>query len=125
MQIVTGHSQANQPLDLDWNALADENKTIVIYMGLTNIELITSKLIAAGLNTNTPAAAIQNGTTAHQQRVLSTLSMLASDSKKANLQAPVIFVIGKVVSLATSLDWFVSDESMSDYFPNREKILHG
>ncbi len=125
VQIVTGHSQANQPLDLDWNALADENKTIVIYMGLTNIELITSKLIAAGLNTNTPAAAIQNGTTANQQRVLSTLSMLASDSKKANLQAPVIFVIGKVVSLATSLDWFVSDESMGDYFPNREQILHG
>ena len=125
VQIVTGHSQADKPLDLDWNALADVNKTIVIYMGLANIDLITHELIAAGLPIDTPAAAIQNGTTAQQQRVLSTLSMLAQDSKKANIQAPVIFVIGKVVSLANELDWFVTDEAMGRYFSDQEQTLHG
>jgi uroporphyrin-III C-methyltransferase/precorrin-2 dehydrogenase/sirohydrochlorin ferrochelatase/uroporphyrin-III C-methyltransferase len=125
VQIVTGHSQANQPLALDWNALADDNKTIVIYMGLANIELISSKLIEAGLDADTPSAAIRNGTTARQQRVLSTLSMLAIDSKKAMLQPPVIFVIGKVVSLANSLDWFATDEAMGNYFADRSQTLHG
>ena len=125
VQIVTGHSQADKPLDLDWNALADVNKTIVIYMGLANIDLITHELIAAGLSIETPAAAIQNGTTAQQQRVLSTLSMLAQDSKKANIQAPVIFVIGKVVSLANELDWFATDEAMGRYFSDQEQTLHG
>ncbi|MCK5336960.1 MAG: uroporphyrinogen-III C-methyltransferase [Gammaproteobacteria bacterium] len=125
VQIVTGHSQADQPLELDWQALADANKTVVIYMGLANIELITSKLIEAGLDASTPAAAIQNGTTARQQRVISTLSHLAEDSREAMLQAPVIFVIGKVVSLASSLDWFVTDEAMVNYFADRNQSVHG
>ncbi len=124
VQIVTGHSQADQPLDLDWSALADENKTIVVYMGLANIGLICSKLIAAGLPEDTPAAAIQNGTTAQQQRVLSCLSRLATDSQKARLQPPVIFVIGKVVTLAQSLDWFTAEETMGNYFTERELSLH-
>jgi len=125
VQIVTGHSQADLPLELDWKALADADKTVVIYMGLANIELISRKLIEAGLDANTPAAAIQNGTTARQQRVLSTLSMLPADTRAAILQPPVIFVIGKVVSLANSLDWFVTDEAMGDYFADREQTLHG
>ncbi|MCK5724377.1 MAG: uroporphyrinogen-III C-methyltransferase, partial [Gammaproteobacteria bacterium] len=62
VQIVTGHSQSDRPLELDWASLADENKTTVIYMGLANIELISIKLIDAGLPASTPAAAIQNGT---------------------------------------------------------------
>jgi len=125
VQIVTGHSQKDLPLELDWNALADANKTIVIYMGLANIDLITHELIAAGLPIDTPAAAIQNGTTARQQRVLSTLSRLAVDSKEANIQAPVIFVIGKVVSLANELDWFVTDEAIEHSFSDQEQTVHG
>lgn len=125
VQIVTGHSQADLPLELDWKALADADKTVVIYMGLANIELICRKLMGAGLDANTPAAAIQNGTTARQQRVLSTLSMLPADTRAAMLEPPVIFVIGKVVSLAKSLDWFATDEAMGDYFADREQTLHG
>lgn len=125
VQIVTGHSQADTPLELDWAALADTSKTVVIYMGLANIDLITSKLIDAGLDADTPAAAIQNGTTARQQRVLSTLSLLPADAKKAMLQPPVIFVIGNVVSLANELDWFETEEAMGEYFADRNQTLHG
>lgn len=125
VQIVTGHSQADEPLELDWSALADENKTIVIYMGLANINLITQKLINAGLNPNTPAAAIQNGTTAQQQRVLSTLSMIAGDSKTEGLKPPVIFVIGKVVALANSLDWFITEDALGADFADKGQTLHG
>lgn len=123
VQIVTGHTQADRPLELDWNSLADENKTTVIYMGLANIELISTKLIQAGLDENTPAAAIQNGTTGKQNRVLTTLSQLAKES--AELQAPVIFVIGKVVTLANQLDWFVTENVIEGEFADNEKLLHG
>ena len=125
VQIVTGHSQADLPLELDWKALADADKTIVIYMGLANIELITRKLMDAGLDANTPAAAVQNGTTAHQQRVITTLASLAVDTRDAKLQPPVIFVIGRVVSLAHSLDWFQTDEAEGSYFADRNQPLHG
>lgn len=125
VQIVTGHSQANQPLDLDWHTLIDDNKTLVIYMGLANIELICRKLIEAGCDSDTPAAAIVNGTTARQQRILTTLSRLPVACSEAMLQPPVIFVIGKVVSLARSLDWFTTDAAMGNYFADRKQILHG
>ncbi len=123
VQIVTGHSQANQPLELDWASLADENKTTVIYMGFSNRELISNKLIEAGLDKNTPAAAIQNGTTASQNRVITTLANLAEDTSM--LQAPVIFVIGKVVSLANQLDWFEVENAIEGDFTDNEKSLHG
>lgn len=123
VQIVTGHSQSDQPLELDWASLADENKTTVIYMGLANIKLISNKLIQAGLDKATPAAAIQNGTTGKQNCILTTLSQLAKDSSE--LQAPVIFVIGKVVSLATELDWFVTENVIEDDFTVNEKSMHG
>jgi uroporphyrin-III C-methyltransferase/precorrin-2 dehydrogenase/sirohydrochlorin ferrochelatase/uroporphyrin-III C-methyltransferase len=124
VQIVTGHSQADQPLELDWNALADADKTIVIYMGLANIELITQKLIEAGLAADTPAAAIENGTTARQQRVISRLSKLAEDTHQAELNPPVIFVIGQVVSLAHQLDWFVTDEAEGIHFAEGDLTSH-
>lgn len=123
VQIVTGHSQADKPLELNWKTLADENKTIVIYMGLANIELISKKLIIAGLCKNTPAAAIQNGTTSQQKRVISSLEKLAVDT--SSLQAPVIFVIGKVVSLANQLDWFETDEAVGHQFSDVKELLHG
>ena len=123
VQIVTGHSQADQPLKLDWASLADENKTTVIYMGFANRELISNKLIEAGLDKNTPAAAIQNGTTVKQNRVLTTLANLAEDTSM--MQAPVIFVIGKVVSLANQLDWFEVENAIEGDFTDNEKSLHG
>jgi len=123
VQIVTGHSQADQPLELDWASLADENKTTVIYMGFANRELISIKLIEAGLDKNTPAAAIQNGTTAKQNSILTTLENLAEDTSR--LQAPVIFVIGKVVSLANQLNWFEVENAIEGDFTDNEKSLHG
>ncbi|MDH5600010.1 MAG: uroporphyrinogen-III C-methyltransferase [Gammaproteobacteria bacterium] len=123
VQIVTGHSQADKPLELDWEVLADANKTVVIYMGFANRELISRKLIEAGLDKNTPAAAIQNGTTAQQTRVITTLGKLTEDTSM--LQAPVIFVIGKVVTLAEQLDWFEIENAVESDFIDDEKSLHG
>jgi len=123
VQIVTGHSQADKPLQLDWQALADANKTVVVYMGFANRELISRKLIEAGLDKTTPAAAIQNGTTAQQTRVITTLEKLTEDT--VMLQAPVILVIGKVVTLANQLDWFEVENAIDSDFIDNDKSLHG
>jgi len=106
VQFVTGHSQADRELDLDWRSLADPDKTLVVYMGLANIEHITRELMAAGLPAETPAAAIEQGTTARQRRLLATLADLPRVSREAALAPPVLFVIGRVVSLAETLEWF-------------------
>jgi len=125
VQIITGHSRANHPLQQDWQALADATQTLVIYMGLANIKLICDQLLAAGLAADTPSAAIQDGTMHQQQRLLTTLDRLAADVRQAELKVPVIFVIGKVVSLANRLDWFVTDEVSSLKISAEETSSYG
>ncbi len=106
VQFITGHTQAGRELDRDWRALADPDQTLVVYMGLANIERIVRELIAAGRPAGTPAAAIEQGTTARQRRLLATLADLPRVSREAGLAPPVLFVIGRVVTLAETLEWF-------------------
>ena len=109
VQFLTGHFRDNEPLNVDWEKLTDPQTTLVIYMGLANLESICQSLIDAGLDADTPAAAVQNATTHSQKRVISTVQNLLADVEQNDLQAPVIIIIGQVVSLADQLDWFMSD----------------
>lgn len=106
VQLITGHFNDNEPLDLNWQSIADPDSTIVIYMGLSNLPLAIHSLIDAGLPASTPAAAVQNGTTQTQQRVITTLDQLNDAIHQRRMKAPVMIIIGKVVSLADELDWF-------------------
>lgn len=54
VRFVTGHCREGQHLDLNWKSLADPNTTLVIYMGLINIEMISEELIKAGLPADLP-----------------------------------------------------------------------
>jgi uroporphyrin-III C-methyltransferase/precorrin-2 dehydrogenase/sirohydrochlorin ferrochelatase/uroporphyrin-III C-methyltransferase len=120
VQLITGHCQAGQPLDLDWQALVSSRSTLVVYMGLANLVEIRDGLIGAGMNVATPAAVIENGTTRAQRRIITTLGALAESVANAGVTAPALFIIGDVVSLATELDWFA--ESPSQFQPPPTEI---
>ena len=106
VQFITGHFNNDEPLELNWQSIADPESTLVIYMGLANLPLIMRSLIKAGLPASTPAAAVQDGTTVKQRRVISTLEQLDDVIQEHGMQAPVMLIIGKVVALADELDWF-------------------
>jgi uroporphyrin-III C-methyltransferase/precorrin-2 dehydrogenase/sirohydrochlorin ferrochelatase/uroporphyrin-III C-methyltransferase len=106
VQFITGHFNDNDPLDLNWQSIADPDSTLVIYMGLSNLPLVVHSLIDAGLPATTPAAAIQNGTTMAQQRVITSLDLLNDAIHQKRMKAPVMIIIGEVVTLADELDWF-------------------
>ncbi|MDH5711433.1 MAG: uroporphyrinogen-III C-methyltransferase [Gammaproteobacteria bacterium] len=108
VRFITGHFKNDEPLDINWQRVADPDCTLVIYMGLGNLAHICEALIDAGLSASTPAAAIENGTTQQQQRVLSQLDQLQDAVNQSGLKAPVMIIIGEVVSLAEELDWFQS-----------------
>ena len=108
VRFITGHFKNDETLDINWQRVADPDCTLVIYMGLGNLSLICNSLIDAGLRPSTPAAAIENGTKKNQHRVLSQLDQLDADVHKSKLIAPVMIIIGEVVSLAEELDWFQS-----------------
>ena len=120
VQFITGHFNNDEPLNLNWKLIADPDSTLVIYMGLLNLPLVVDSLIDAGLPASTPAAAVQNGTTNSQQRVITTLSELNDAIQQKQMKAPVIIIIGKVVSLADELDWF--QDSIKENYD--EKLFH-
>ncbi len=112
VQIITGHCREDSPLDYDWQALVNSEATLVIYMGVAQIAQITASLIAAGMDSAMPAAAIENGTSGCQRVHVSCVSDLAHEVKQHGLKAPVMFVIGQVVSLASDLQWFRQEMSL-------------
>ena len=104
---VTGHEDPAKPdAQTDWAALARAGGTIVLYMGVTTLPRIVTALVTGGMSPDTPAAAVQWGTYARQRTVVATVSTLADAIAGAGLSAPVITVIGQVVSLRDEIAWF-------------------
>jgi uroporphyrin-III C-methyltransferase/precorrin-2 dehydrogenase/sirohydrochlorin ferrochelatase/uroporphyrin-III C-methyltransferase len=106
VRVITGHRRNDAALDFDWRALADPETTLVIYMGLANLELICRELVGAGAAADTPAAAVHKGSTPDQRVVTGTLADLPAKVEAAGLTAPTLAIVGKVVALQETLDWF-------------------
>jgi uroporphyrin-III C-methyltransferase len=115
VQMVTGHLRDGESLELDWEGLADPESTLVIYMGLAGLGHICNRLVEAGLAPDTPAAAIEQGTTPRQRRICGSLASLPSKVEQAGLEAPVLFVIGRVVALADQLGGHKSTSRLSSH----------
>ncbi len=105
---VTGHLKKGK-LDLNWKKLIQPNQTIVFYMGLVSIDIICEQLVANGLDSKTPCALIQQGTTPNQKVFTSTLEDMSELVKKEKPSAPTIFIIGNVVNLRDKLNWYSTD----------------
>jgi uroporphyrinogen III methyltransferase / synthase len=104
---VTGHEDPAKPeTQTDWAALARARGTIVLYMGVKTLPRIVSALVGGGMSPATPAASVQWGTHARQRTVTATLTTLADAVSREGLTAPVITIIGDVVSLRDEIAWF-------------------
>jgi siroheme synthase len=106
--VVTGHQRAAGSDSIDWERLARGVDTLVILMGLGNLPSIVRQLIAHGRDPETPAALIERGTTEAQRTVTATLATLVDAGSAARLEAPVLAVVGDVVSLRSRLTDLVS-----------------
>lgn len=102
---VTGHLK-NNTIDLDWPRLACPNQTIVVYMGLLGLPVLSRQLISHGLPSSMPAAIIQQGTTQQQEIVIGTLQTLPNLAAAAHLSPPTLIIVGEVVKLHKNLAWF-------------------
>lgn len=106
---VTGHEDPDKDeSDIDWDHLAHGVGTLVFYMGVGRMEGNFQRLIGAGRDPGTPAAAIEWGTYPRQRTVVGTLASLPSRAAAAGISAPAIVVTGEVVRLRETLGWFES-----------------
>jgi uroporphyrin-III C-methyltransferase len=102
--VITGHEARKPNSTVDWAKLATAVDTLVILMGLTNLPIIVKKLVEHGRSPQTPVAVICSGTTSKQEVVVGTLIDIVV--KSAPLEAPATIVVGDVVSLTDTLQWF-------------------
>ncbi|MDR2187256.1 MAG: uroporphyrinogen-III C-methyltransferase [Azonexus sp.] len=104
---VTGHLKDGS-VNLDWPALARPRHTVVFYMGIGAAAEICRQMIAHGLPPTTPAAIVHNGTLADQQTLLATLGDLPQRLAASSIKPPALIVVGSVVKLHETLNWFES-----------------
>ncbi|MFN8373180.1 MAG: uroporphyrinogen-III C-methyltransferase [Anaerolineae bacterium] len=104
--VFSGHEDPDEAVQVDYAALA-RSGTLVSLMGVSHLQKLTERLLAAGMDGATPALCIEWGTTEQQRVVQGTLATLAQLATEANIQPPSITVIGEVVRLReASLQWF-------------------
>lgn len=99
VRYVTGHRARDAALDLDWSSLANEQTTLVVYMGVSNIAEISSQLIAHGMSAELPVLAIASATTPQELRVVGQLDDIAQKAVGLPKNVPALFIIGHVVAL--------------------------
>jgi uroporphyrinogen III methyltransferase/synthase len=105
--VITGHEDPDKATsELDWAQLARTPGTKVVLMGLKHIRQIADKLMTCGLAASTPVAMIRWGTTARQQTLIGTVGTIADLAEKTGFGAPAVTVIGDVVKLRSTLNWF-------------------
>ena len=105
LHIITGHKRAGADYDIDFEALVRTKGTLVFLMGVRSLPDIMAGLLDAGMSPDTPAAVLQEGTTAGQRRVVATVSTLARAATEAGIAAPAIIVVGGVCELADQFAW--------------------
>ena len=105
--VVSGHKDPTRvSRDTRWSALANAADTLVILMGMRNLETIVARLLEAGRSPEAPAAVVMNGTLPSQRVVEAPLGDLARRAREAGIAAPALVVVGDVVRLRRSLAWF-------------------
>ena len=98
------HSQ-QEPVGLDFSALAHCPGTLIFLMGIANMDFIAKRLMECGKDPKTPLAFIEKGTTPYQRTVLATLETAGETIVRENVTAPAITIMGGVVELGKTLAW--------------------
>jgi uroporphyrin-III C-methyltransferase len=97
---VTGHAKASGAPDLDWEALARANQTVVIYMGLSNARAIADRLVHAGRAGSTPALIVENASLPSERRIVTTLDDLGEAAMA--LSGPALLIVGEAMAKAAA-----------------------
>lgn len=100
LHIVTAHTADTEDgLPAYFDQLAALPGTLVLLMGLSRLERITRRLMAAGKPAETPAAVLSGGNAPHPAAVRGTLEDIAAKARAAGVQAPAVIVVGDVAAL--------------------------
>lgn len=94
--VITGTTR-HYRLSSDISLAAKSSATVVILMGMSNLEAIVDcyKYENKG---SLPVAVIQNGTTIHEKIALGTMDTIRGEVERLKLSNPAIIIVGEVVN---------------------------
>jgi len=104
---ITGHEDPTKPDSAhNWQALATGTSTLCFFMGVKNLPYITEQLMKHGMRPDMPAALVRWGTTPRHRSWVSTVGQIAALAEREKIEAPAMLVVGEVVRLRDTLNWF-------------------
>jgi len=106
--IVTGHEDPKKSKRVDWEKLATAVDTIVILMGVSNLQSILESLVQGGCDIETPVAIVERGTTKRQRVTVGTIQTMTAQALERRITSPAVIIVGDVVNLQKELSWFKS-----------------
>ena len=95
--VISGHVP---PAAEELAALVRLGGTVVVLMGIANLEQIVGGLAAAGLDPEVPAAVVERGFSPSQRSTFTTVGRLPAEVRRLDLVPPAVVVIGAVVDVA-------------------------
>ena len=96
VRFVTGH-RIDNAVNLDWPELINPRQTLVVYMGLLGLPEIAAKLIAQGMDPETPALLVEKATLPEQREIQASIKDLPQAVAEARVRGPTVIIIGEVV----------------------------
>ncbi|MEO0062653.1 MAG: hypothetical protein RLZZ08_1213 [Pseudomonadota bacterium] len=90
---VTAHTKDGHVADEDWQALADPQASLAIYMGKASSAGLARSLIGHGLAGDTPVALVENASLP-DERIIATRLDLLSIAAKALGNGPALIIVG-------------------------------
>lgn len=83
-----------------------KDTTIVLYMGVSSLNLVANILRKQQVEKNMPIAIIENGTRGYQRTLTTKLSELEGLIQSQDIVNPALIIIGRAVELRDGSSWF-------------------
>jgi len=102
--VATGReAEGKERRSVDYAALAKAADTLVILMGVGNLEKIVSELLDAGVDPGTPVAIVEDATLPTQRVTVAPLDRIVEEARRRGVRPPAVIVVGRVVELREKL----------------------
>lgn len=93
LTILTGAAEDGVPAH-DWQALAQKNQALALYMGIGNAGLIQARLLNAGIDPQTSVTIVENGTLETERTFETEIDNLYATIKAKRISGPAMIYVG-------------------------------
>jgi uroporphyrin-III C-methyltransferase len=106
-----------------WRDIASTPDTLVFYMSSNTLDQLVYKLQEYGISNDKKIAVVSQATTPFQQVLIGSFEGYEKELKGKTFISPSLVIIGKVVALHETFNWFNNKKSDEYYFKPVEDLV--